>query len=65
MARTNGDLVPGITAYADGPDQMREVSVKVFMIYIVCFQIADTFPEFGTMLAWEWTTSNYPCLENL
>ncbi|KAF7525072.1 hypothetical protein G7054_g11193 [Neopestalotiopsis clavispora] len=25
MARTNGDLVPGITAYADGPDQMREV----------------------------------------
>ncbi|KAF2999114.1 hypothetical protein E8E14_003158 [Neopestalotiopsis sp. 37M] len=25
MARTNGDLVPGITAYADGPEQMREV----------------------------------------
>jgi hypothetical protein len=25
MARTNGDLVPGITAYADGPDEMRAV----------------------------------------
>ena len=25
IARPEGDLVPGITAYADGPDQMREV----------------------------------------
>jgi hypothetical protein len=25
MARTDGDLVPGITAYANGPDEMREV----------------------------------------
>lgn len=25
MARTDGDLVAGITAYADGPDEMREV----------------------------------------
>lgn len=25
MARRDGDLVAGITAYADGPDEMREV----------------------------------------
>ncbi|KAL4930240.1 uncharacterized protein BDV17DRAFT_297711 [Aspergillus undulatus] len=25
MARSDGDLVPGITAYADGPDEMRRV----------------------------------------
>ncbi|KAL1626000.1 hypothetical protein SLS56_007058 [Neofusicoccum ribis] len=25
MARTDGDLVPGITAYADGPEEMRQV----------------------------------------
>ncbi|KAL4922146.1 hypothetical protein BDW62DRAFT_173012 [Aspergillus aurantiobrunneus] len=25
MARSDGDLVPGITAYADGPEQMRQV----------------------------------------
>ncbi|KAL3469167.1 hypothetical protein BJX99DRAFT_81428 [Aspergillus californicus] len=25
MARRDGDLVPGITAYADGPEEMREV----------------------------------------
>ena len=25
MARTDGDLVAGITAYADGPDEMRQV----------------------------------------
>ncbi|TGO91756.1 hypothetical protein BPOR_0019g00160 [Botrytis porri] len=25
IARRDGDLVPGITAYADGPDEMREV----------------------------------------
>jgi septum formation topological specificity factor MinE len=25
MARRDGDLVPGITAYADGPDEMRQV----------------------------------------
>lgn len=25
MARRDGDLVPGITAYADGPGEMREV----------------------------------------
>lgn len=27
MARRDGDLVPGITAYADGPDEMRQVYV--------------------------------------
>jgi hypothetical protein len=25
MARSDGDLVAGITAFADGPDEMREV----------------------------------------
>jgi hypothetical protein len=25
MARRDGDLVAGITAFADGPDEMREV----------------------------------------
>jgi len=25
MARRDGDLVAGITAYADGPEEMREV----------------------------------------
>lgn len=25
MARRDGDLVPGITAYADGPEEMRQV----------------------------------------
>ena len=25
MARRNGELVAGITAFADGPDEMREV----------------------------------------
>jgi hypothetical protein len=25
MARRDGELVAGITAYADGPDEMREV----------------------------------------
>ena len=24
IARTDGDLIPSITAYADGPDEMRE-----------------------------------------
>ncbi|TGO65761.1 hypothetical protein BCON_0001g00770 [Botryotinia convoluta] len=28
IARSDGDLVPGITAYADGPDKMREVIKK-------------------------------------
>lgn len=28
MARRDGDLVAGITAYADGPDEMREVIRK-------------------------------------
>ena len=25
MARSDGELVPGITAYADGPEEMRKV----------------------------------------
>ncbi len=31
MARRDGDLVPGITAYADGPDEMREVYVALLL----------------------------------
>lgn len=27
IARPDGDLVPGITAYADGPEEMRSVYV--------------------------------------
>lgn len=33
MARTGGELVGGITAYADGPEQMREVYVAIWHIW--------------------------------
>ena len=43
MARRDGDLVVGITAFADGPDEMREVIRHHVNLGVVRIQGAPFF----------------------
>jgi len=43
MARSDGDLVAGITAFADGPDEMREVIRHHVNLGVVRIQGAPFF----------------------
>lgn len=50
MARRDGDLVAGITAYADGPDEMREVIREHVNLGVDNIKLSMSGEEVGLMI---------------
>lgn len=52
MARRDGDLVAGITAYADGPDEMREVIRHHVDLGVDQIKLSMSGEEVGPVARW-------------
>ncbi|KAF5872552.1 putative isoaspartyl dipeptidase protein [Botrytis fragariae] len=66
IARRDGDLVPGITAYADGPDEMREVIKKHVRLGVDQIKLSMSGEEVSPplFLINPQTNGNYEITEN-
>lgn len=53
MARRDGDLVAGITAYADGPDEMREVINHHVKLGVDQIKLSMSGEEVRVLIVWE------------